>query len=439
MKRSGLIPIILVLIVFMLAARPLPVPAHSSADTCPEIVQTALSMTDQLCNGTGRNQVCYGHVHIDAESQPGIDGFNFDQGGDQVRIADLQSLRLSVMDETSGYWGIALMRLQASLAENNITLLLFGDVAVENASTQVPLLNITTQAAANVNVRQQPALNAAVVGKLPPGQLAQATGRLADGSWIRVLLPDFGVSGWVFAELLAVEGDVDTLAVVEPAAQYYGPMQAFYLESGIRDAACPEAPNSGLLIQTPDGVAEVTFLINEVNVQLGSTVYFQARPEEGLAVRVVEGKAQVEVDGQVQTAVAGTEVTVPLDASGKPAGPPTEPKGYDMAMVGSLPVSLLERTVTVHPPLTEAEIEDLAVESGASETLSFGEAVEAVEADEAGDDGETPAQDGEPANPDVPAGIIDNPGLDGTIPPGLGGDAPPGQVKEPPGQTKDKE
>ena len=30
-------------------------------------------------------------------------------------------------------------------------------------------------------------------------------------------------------------------------------MQAFYFRSGIGDAPCAEAPNSGILIQTPEG------------------------------------------------------------------------------------------------------------------------------------------------------------------------------------------
>ena len=72
-------------------------------------------------------------------------------------------------------------------------------------------------------------------------------------------------------------GDV---MIENAASDEQTPMQAFYLRTGIGDVACEEAPESGLLIQTPDGIDEVTFNVNGVDVQVGSTVLFQT--EEGL-------------------------------------------------------------------------------------------------------------------------------------------------------------
>ena len=57
----------------------------------------------------------------------------------------------------------------------------------------------------------------------------------------------------------------------------YNPMQAFYFQSGV-DAMCPAAPDSGMLIQTPEGVGEVTFLINEVDISLARRCISTPRP-----------------------------------------------------------------------------------------------------------------------------------------------------------------
>ena len=68
-------------------------------------------------------------------------------------------------------------------------------------------------------------------------------------------------------------GDVEITNAVNPSISGdRTPMQAFYLRTGAGDAQCDEAPESGLLVQTPKGVGEVAFNVNGVDVQMGSTV-----------------------------------------------------------------------------------------------------------------------------------------------------------------------
>jgi hypothetical protein len=437
-------------------------PALSDSDACPEIVTFALEATGQMCDDTGRNQACYGHILVDARVHPDAASFRFDQAGDRVGLTDLQSLRLSEMDTVSGMWGVALLRLQADLSsavpEKNVTLLVFGDVDIENAASDVALQDMTVQVASNVNVREQPDLGAAIVGRLAPGQTVTATGRLEDSSWVRVLLPE-GNSGWVDSSLL--KGGIPALDAVEASAPYFGPMQAFYLESGMDDALCPEAPDSGILVQTPEGVAEVTLLVNEVDIQLGATAYFQAQAGDNMAVRVVEGRARVTAQGVTQTAYAGTEIKIPLDANGRPAGPPTPPVGYEMGAVSALPVDRLERTVAVHPSLTADEIATLAAEednaasttaSPGATTLPFYETVGGENPDQTQADGPSMDQpddtgpvesppvdqvDENQENTDLPPGLIDNPGLGDSVPPGHGG-SPPGLDDKDKKDKKDK-
>src|SRR5690606_39586831 len=102
-------------------------------------------------------------------------------------------------------------------------------------------------------------------------------------------------------------------------------------------APCQEAPNSGLLIQTPEGEAEVTLLMNEANIQLRATAYVQAQAGENMTVYVIEGEATIEADGEERTLISGTSLTVPLNADGEVDGPPTEPEPYDMTQLQALP------------------------------------------------------------------------------------------------------
>ena len=334
--------------------------AQSGASGCPEIVRTAIDTTKQRCDALGRNQVCYGHVQLDAQPYPNVARFSFSEEGDLVKITDLRHLRGSPMNLTDGSWGVALMRLQGRLAlaapEQNVTLVVFGDVDVQNRVTMATHVDLVVSATATLNIRQQPSVATQVVARVRPGQTVTVNGRLADNSWLRVELPDGSGYGWVYARWAQANGDLDTLEAVDPAVAAYGPMQAFTLRSTVHDAACAEAPDSGILIQTPEGMARVTLLINEVDVQIGSTVYFQAQPGGEMTVAVVEGSARVEALGQAQKAFAGSQVSVPIDENLVPSAPPNPPQPYDLARMQVLPLRLLERPITVHVPLTPDEI-----------------------------------------------------------------------------------
>jgi quercetin dioxygenase-like cupin family protein len=360
MKRFGRVVSLGALIVVLVMPLTALQSTFSQEYACPEIVVEALTATDEACAGAGRNQACYGYSQLTAEPQSGVEHFVFDQEGDIANVFDIQSLRLSAMDVEQRVFGIALMRLQANLPDatprKNITLLLFGEVEVENAVEPVALVEVAVRVVNVINVRQTPSTQAKVITTVAPGGTLIATGRLADSSWLRVRLPQDGRAGWIKASLLSSKGDIETLSVVESSSVYYSSMQAFYFQSGAKDAVCPEAPNSGLLIQTPEGVAEVTFLINEVDIQLGSTVFFQSQPGGDMTVRVVEGSARVTAFGTTYKVIPGSQVTIPMNENQKPAGPPTPPKAYDMADVQSLPIGSLERAIVIHPPATAAEL-----------------------------------------------------------------------------------
>ncbi len=131
----------------------------------------------------------------------------------------------------------------------------------------------------------------------------------------------------------------------DSAGPEYGPLQAFYLTTGLHDAPCAAAPDSGILIQTPQGGGTVTLRVNAVTVALGSTVYVQALPGGELVIYVLEGSARVEAFGAAATVPAGSVVRVPLDGNGTASGPPGTPEAFDAASLAALPVGLLDRAV----------------------------------------------------------------------------------------------
>jgi hypothetical protein len=350
-------------LIWMLLTIIVVVPVVAAPD-CPAVVTTALATTDELCETTGRNQACYGNVRVEAEPQPGIENFDFDQAGDRVPVTALQSLRLSPMEVDSGAWGVAMMRLQASIPSStpeDVTLLMFGDVKLENGvRTPQVTMDVTVSVDEYINVRRLPSTRASIMGALAPGATVQALERLEDSSWIRIQTPDMGIIGWVDASLMTSADDLTALSVTERWTPRYRPMQAFYFESGENNPNCPSAPTSGLLIQTPEGVGRVTLLINEVSIRIGSTAFVEARAGEEMRVSTVEGEVLVEAMGVIHTAIAGSEISVPLDDRNEPSAPPSKPRPYNQTEWESMPVEALEEDVVEIPaPLTNEVIEQV--------------------------------------------------------------------------------
>ena len=314
---------------------------------CSEIATLAIDSTETFCEGTGRNQACYGHVLVEAQPQTQAARFVFSNTGDIVNLLDVRSLILTPMDEISREWGISLMRLQANLPTAATgpyaTLLAFGDVQLDNAVEDLPTLEVTANTYANV--RRRPTVDDFVLTALRPAQAVVADGRLEDGSWVRIQLPETGETGWVSASLVQADESLETLAVVPAGSTHYTPFQAFFLRTGAADAPCTAVPQSGIMIQTPEGVAEIRLTINEIAIRLGSTAYIQAVPGGDFVFNLLEGSALVEAAGVTQHVFPGTRVRVPLNANGHAAGSPTVPEPYELGGLIHLPLGLLNRAI----------------------------------------------------------------------------------------------
>ena len=100
------------------------------------VIQTALDLANENCDQLSRNQACYGHDLLSADPRPGANPFSFTAEGDVEDLAKIKSLRLSGLDIDAGTWGVAMMHLRANLPAThpqNVTLVAFGDVHIENA------------------------------------------------------------------------------------------------------------------------------------------------------------------------------------------------------------------------------------------------------------------------------------------------------------------
>lgn len=329
-------------------------------DNCPTLVRTAIDLTQQSCQTTQVNEACYGHILLEAETRVASTDFDFDSPGDIVDLITIESLQLSAMDVLLGQWGVMLLEIEANvrdLLENSelvddVQLLLFGDAQLTDASQFVPVIVET-----NLRVRRQPTTNSEIVDLLDAGERVIANAQLADGSWLRIRTTlDDGVTelGWIAADFVSPEGDLDILSALTPEeaadvpddlAATYGPMQAFFFQSDVDDAPCEEAPNSGLLVQTPEGVASVTLWMDEVVIQMNGTGFVQAEPGGNLTVNVIDGIAEVEANGDSRTAVGGTAISVPLDAELSPEDVPGAPELIDPDDVQSLPFEALDDEV----------------------------------------------------------------------------------------------
>lgn len=162
----------------------------------------------------------------------------------------------------------------------------------------------------------------------------------------------------------------ETDEVVDPDT--LNPMQAFYFRSSLGEPACVEAPDSGVLIQTPQGAGMVELTVNGVTIALGSTAYVVAEPEGLMDVFVVEGQAELTAQGATAAVPAGAHVTVPLDGDLNASGPPADPEPYNLDDLRALPISLLPEHIEIAEPVDDEALIPFRIRrSGVSVSLGM--------------------------------------------------------------------
>ncbi len=275
----------------LLAAQPL------LAQDCPILEQRALDALDTSCEALEPGQICAVHPELLIHAYDGGDPIE-PETGDILLLADMQALGLGSDAQT---WGVMRAAISAypvdSWDAEAVTAFFFGDMVAFNSGAEG--IEVTTERVPitllqGVNVRSGPSVDASAMLPLLRGDVVKATGRSADGSWLRIQQRS-GEGGWIAADL--VEVDMDALATVtaddSPPAPLYRPYADFSFNAALNDARCENAPSSGILLQTPAESEALDFMINGVRLQLSGTVYLQAEAEQSMIVSVLAGRARV--------------------------------------------------------------------------------------------------------------------------------------------------
>ncbi|GAB4518857.1 MAG: hypothetical protein OHK0046_27000 [Anaerolineae bacterium] len=305
--------------------------ATAAQGECRALLQASIIGASLECGALEDGQVCYGNAPVSTEPTA------LDFPGATLDAAEVETLRTDEMGIDTGEWGIALVQ------QPDVFMVMFGAATLENLGAGTVSIPFRVTNRTGSFARSAPNTDSEVLAPLSAGETISANGRLADSTWLRIALPQAQV-GWVSAEVIS--GDVDALPVVDPEEtpeRLYAPMTAFNLRSGIGDSPCPSAPESGLLLQTPED-SETRLIINAYTLDLSGTAFIQARSDSDLVVYVLEGEAALQTldaDASASTAVRATS------GSGLIAGDQVSAAPYDYTRVEMLPIELLPRPILI--------------------------------------------------------------------------------------------
>ncbi len=329
--------------------------------SCTGLLEDALFAVEDNCEGTGRNQVCYGFNQVSASFVDEVSADFFTQPSDVSEIVDLATIQTAALDVANDIWGVALMNIQANLPNTlpgqSVTFVLLGDVEVgntvdpDNAFQPSDGIEIVVTSAAGANIRSGAGLNFNVLGGARPDEVLIADGTSADGQWLRIAYTDR--VAWISRTVIddTAEG-LDELPVL--SNQLQTPMQSFYLRTGIGQPECEEVPDDVLLVQGPENI-EVDITVNGVDIHIGSTLALRfVEGEDGqIYMQVIAISGNIEVDGVNLLPGQFTQFIVEEDENGLPiaVGDPSPPapfEGYvdEYCLLESLPLSLLNYQIT---------------------------------------------------------------------------------------------
>jgi hypothetical protein len=262
------------LVFFLLIPLAVTLAAPLARTLCPQIVEQALTDLGANCGNLERNSACYGFNQVGATFTVAQADDFFSKVSDQTPLNIVDTVTTTPLDEASGTWGVAVMKVQAnvpnSLPGQAVTFMLMGDTEVRNDvppdEAFTPADPTEVIANGNVNIRSAPGTNANVLGSVSDRTPLLTDGRSEDGEWLRVTFNN--APGWVNAGLVIAPPEVSKLPTLTAAQRT--PMQTFYVTTGVSEASCQEAPDV-LVVQGPENI-RVDLTINGADIQIGSTI-----------------------------------------------------------------------------------------------------------------------------------------------------------------------
>lgn len=343
-------------------------PAATDSDTCPTLVQEGFTATEFVCESITSGQACIGNGTV--QSQVRVAETSFAQPGDIAPFTALDQFSLDSVGTANNVWSVVTGTISLDSASSgpvDATTVYFGDVSISDAGTTSDEFVVTggtrtaqVLAERGLNVRRTPENAGVVVWQLGAGDRVNVTGITPDDVWLRVTIPNrFSGTGWVYAPYMEVEGGSDTLPTVttnspEPVSEEdstesepersFGPMQAIQLRTEPTPEGCGvDVPPSGLLMQSPSGLPDaVVMQINGTELALNGAVFVQAVADSALIYDVLEGTADVTVNGSDTSATVGQRIRIPIDSAGVVSGEATV-ESISLAGFTALPTRLLPR------------------------------------------------------------------------------------------------
>lgn len=311
-------------------------PAAVQGQDCPIVVEEALVSAAE-CTGIGANEVCYAHGQLESlvncENAP-----DFSSPGNILPLNVLCTLRSSGMN-AAGDWGLAIMRVQPHDSSDVVTMIVLGEVQMQNAASSLNAVEV--QANTDLDIHSGPGSDFPVLDHISVGETLVTHACNCTRHWLRTLLED-GRVGWLPAGRVTVIGDTNTLPVASLNTPVYEPMQAFTLQSGQQARLCDEAPEDGVLIQTPDDA--VPLKVNNVPMLVNGSVFMQSHPGGQQTIEVLSGETQVTVGNLTGSVPEGMRAVIPMSDENTPAGG-LSVVPFASEDIASLPLNLLPEAV----------------------------------------------------------------------------------------------
>lgn len=324
--------------------------AFAQETACPAMQAAAFENIIEHCAEQEAGSLCLGQATVSPvfrESAP--PATTLDEPGDAISIADIDWLSISSEDKT---WGVARALFPAyagdDLDARHAALLAFGNVAISlpEPAPQPPILaDIKVTAAQGANLRAQPSTDARVIAKLETSRDLKAIARHHGGGWLMIYAaPE--LRGWISESVVSAPNErLPTLDAEADIAPLWLPWHRFDFRSGLDDAPCDVAPESGILLQTAEFAAPRQFVINGARLLLSGAAWLQAQVSSGMWIHVLDGRGLLSVPGGEVALNSGNFSHIALEqtANGalKPAGAPTEPAAYPYHELSGLPIQAL--------------------------------------------------------------------------------------------------
>jgi hypothetical protein len=280
---------------------------------CVDAVQVAVESALASCRDVGANQLCYasGTQEIAARDELATP---YVEVGDIVETGVVDVLAISSTEESLA---LALLHSRANYVDNTVTMVAVGNVSLQNLGNPrsdfvAAFVQVSRRNGAQVFTQPDQPTDEYLVW----GEVGQALGRSADGMWLLVI-PYNHEPLWVRAVDMEADYDFALLPIVEPddipGPPYVPSMQAFNLVSGIDDAPCSGAPESGLLVQAPDVQPSALLVVNGLNISFDGTLFLQAQPDVGMVISVLERTALLGINDDLTGFETGERIIVPFN------------------------------------------------------------------------------------------------------------------------------